>query len=184
MDYLCIKTVPSSEELKNLVLKEIHDFSYARHHSYKITIATIRCQYYWPRMKKDVVDYISRYMECQRVKTKHRHPMGLLQPLSIPEKNWEVVTIDFVTKFLRTMRKHDSIMVVVDKLTKASHFVLAKMTHMTSNIAEICMKEIARLHGIPKAIVSNRNTNFTSKFWRGLFKVFGTNLNFSTAYHP
>jgi hypothetical protein len=74
-------------------------------------------------------------MECQRVKVEHRHPVGFLQPFPIPEKKWEVVTIDFITKFPRTTRKHDSIMVVVDKLTKDAHFVPIKMTHTTTNIA-------------------------------------------------
>ena len=74
-------------------------------------------------------------MECQRVKVEHRHPMIFLQPLSIPKKKWEVVTIDFITKFHRKTRQHDSIMVVVDKLTKDTHFFLAKMTHTTTNIA-------------------------------------------------
>jgi hypothetical protein len=75
-------------------------------------------------------------------------------------------------------------MVVVDKLTKVAHFFLVKMTHTTTNNAKKYMKEISRLHGIPEAIVSDRDTKFTSNFWRGLFKGFGTNLNFSTTYHP
>jgi transposase InsO family protein len=75
-------------------------------------------------------------------------------------------------------------MVVVEKLTKAAHFVPVKTTNTTDNIAEIFMKEIDRLHGIPRKIVSDRDTNFTSNLWRGLFKGFGTNLNFSTTYHP
>jgi hypothetical protein len=69
-------------------------------------------------MKKDVVDYIARCLECQRVKVEHRHPASSLQPLSFPKWKWEVVTIDFITKLSRKTRKHDSIMVVVDKLTK------------------------------------------------------------------
>jgi hypothetical protein len=118
------------------------------------------------------------------VKVEHRHPTGLLQPLSIPEKKWEVMTMDFITGLPRMNKKHDSIMVVVDKLTKASHFVPMKTTHTTTNIAEIFMKEIVRLHGIPRKIVSDKDTKFTSNFRRGLFKGFGTNLNFSTTYHP
>ena len=114
----------------------------------------------------------------------HRHPAGLLQPLPIPEWKWEVVTIDFITKLPRSNRQHDSIMVVVDKFTKAAHFVPVKTTHKATNIAEIYMREIARLHGIPKAIVSDRDSKFTSNFWRGLFKEFGTSLNLSTTYHP
>lgn len=135
-------------------------------------------------MKSDIASYIARCMECQKVKVEHRHPTGLLQPLPIPEWKWEVVTIDFITKLPRSSRQHDSIMVVVDKLTKAAHFVPVKSTHKATNIAEIYMKEIARLHGVPKAIVSNRDSKFTSNFWKGLFKEFGTNLNLSTTYHP
>jgi hypothetical protein len=69
------------------------------------------------------------------VKVEHRPPTGLLQPLPIPEKKWEVVTIDFITKLPKTTRQHDSIMAVVDKLTKEAHFVTVKMTHTTTNIA-------------------------------------------------
>jgi len=94
------------------------------------------------------------------------------------------VIIDFITKLPWSSRQHDSIMVVVDKLTKAAHFVPVKSTHKAANIAEIYMREIARLHGIPKAIVSDRDSKFTSNFWKGLFKEFGTSLNLSTAYHP
>jgi hypothetical protein len=123
-------------------------------------------------------------MECQKVKATHRHPAGLLHPFSIPEKKWEVNTMDFITGLPRTNKKHGSIMVVVEKLTKAAHFVPVKTTHTVANIAEIFMKEIARLHGIPRTIVSDRDTKFTYNFWRGLFKGFGTNINFSTTYHP
>ena len=135
-------------------------------------------------MKKDVSDYIARCMECQKVKAKHRHPMGLLQPLPIPEKKWEVITMDFITVLPRMTKKHDSIMVVVDKLTKVAHFVPVNTMYTTINIAEIFMKEIAKLHGIPRTIVLDRDTKFTSNFWRVLFKGFGININFSTTYYP
>ena len=175
--------VPSSGEIRNLVLKEMHNVPYARHLGYQKTIAAVRSQFFWPGMKRDV-DYIVRCTECHRVKVEHRHPMGLLQPLPILEKKWEMVTIYFITKFPRKTRQHDSIMVVVDKLTKSAHFVPVKTTHTTTNIEEIYMREIARLHGIPRTIVLDRDTKFTSNFWKGLFKGFGTNLNFSTTYHP
>jgi hypothetical protein len=86
-------------------------------------------------MKKDVADYIARCMECQKVKAEHKHPGGLLQPLPIPEKKWEVITMDFIRGLPRTNKKHDSIMVAVEKLTKAAHFVLVKATQTTTNIA-------------------------------------------------
>ena len=82
------------------------------------------------------------------------------------------------------LKQHDSIMVVVDKLKKASHFIPVKSTHKTDDIAKIFMKDIFKLHGFPKAIVSDRDVKFTSNFWKGLFADLGTKLNFSTAYHP
>jgi hypothetical protein len=115
-------------------------------------------------MKKDVVDYIARCMEYQNMKDEHRHPAGLLQPLPISEKKWEVITMDFIIRLPRMNKQHDSIMVVVDKLTKAFHFVPVKTTHTSGNIVEIFMKEIARLHGIPRTIISDRDTKFTSNF--------------------
>ena len=92
-------------------------------------IATARKQYFWRGMKKDMDEYISRCVKCQQVKVEHQHPAGLLQPLPIPEWKWEVISMDFITGFPMTMRQHDSIMVVVDKLTKATHFVPVKSTY-------------------------------------------------------
>jgi hypothetical protein len=92
--------------------------------------------------------------------------------------------MDFITKLPRTNKQHDSIIVVVDKLTKVAHFIPVNITHKETNIVDVYMKEITRLHGIPKIIVSDRDPKITSKFWKGLFNGFGTTLNFSIAYHP
>ena len=91
--------------------------------------------------------------------------------------------MDFIKVFPITWRQHDSIMVVVDNLKKALHFMPVKSTHNTNDIAKIFMKAIFRLHGLPKEIVSDRDVKFTSNFWKGLFTYLGTKLNFSTAYH-
>jgi len=91
--------------------------------------------------------------------------------------------MDFIIGFPMTMRQHDSIMVVVDKLTKLVHFILVKSTHKTYEIANIFMKEIFRLHGLPKAIISDRDTKLTFNFLKGLFKDLRTQLNFNTTYH-
>ena len=94
--------VPSIGELRNLVLKEMHDVPYARYLGYQKTITVVRRNFFWSGMKKDVADYIARCMECQKVKAEHRHPTGLLQPLLIPEKKWEVITMDFIIGLPRT----------------------------------------------------------------------------------
>ena len=100
------------------------------------------------------------------------------------EWKWEVISMDFITGFLMTWNQHDSIMVVVDKLTKAVHFIPVKSIDKTNDIAKIFMRDIFKLHGLPKEIVSDRDVKFTSKFWKGLFADLGTKLKFSTAYHP
>jgi hypothetical protein len=83
----------------------------------------------------------------------------------------------------RTRKWHDSIMVVVDNLTKAAHFIPLKTTHKASDVVDIFMREVAQLHEIPKTIVSNRDPKFTSNLSKGLFKGIKMNLNFSTTYH-
>jgi hypothetical protein len=133
--------------------------------------------------RHEVVDFIAKCLECQKVKAEHRYLACLLQPLLILEWKWEVVTMYFITKLPRTNKQHDSIMVVVDKLTKATHFVPVKLTHKACNIVDIYMREISLLHGVPKTIVFDKDPKFTSNFWKGLFNGFGTNLNFSTTYH-
>jgi hypothetical protein len=135
-------------------------------------------------MKKDIVDYLDKCVECQQVKIKHMHPTGLLHHLPIPEWKWEMISMDFITKFPKSTRQNDAIMVVVVKLRKVSHFIHVKSTCKAIDIANIFMKEIFRLHGIPKEIISNRDTKFTSSFWKSLFVGFVTKFLFSTTYHP
>ena len=91
--------------------------------------------------------------------------------------------MDFITKFPKKIFENDAIMVLVDKLTKETHFISVKITHKATNIVDIYMKEVARLHGNPKAIVLENDLKFTSNFWKGLFNGFATSLNMSTTYH-
>ena len=127
--------------------------------------------------------FIAKYQEFQLVKAEHQHPSGLLQPFPIPEWKWEVINMDFITSLPKIKKQNDSIFVVIDKLSKAAHFIPVKSTYKAMNIVDIFLKEIFRLHGIPKAFISNRGVNFTGNFWRSLFFGLETQLNFSTAYH-
>jgi hypothetical protein len=162
----------------------MHNVTYVGHSGYQKNVAVVKSHYFWLGLKKEIMDYIAKCMECQKVKAEHRHLAGLLQPLPIPEWKWDVVTMDFIIGLPRTSKQHDFIMVVVDKLTKAAHFIPLKTTHRAADVADIFLKEVARLHGIPKTIVSDRDLKFTSNFWKGLFKGFEMNMNFSTTYHP
>ena len=93
-----------------------------------------------------------------------------MQPLPIPNGKWEVISLDFITRLPKNQKQNDSIMVVVDKLRKEAHFIPVKTTHKDANIADIFMKEIFRLHGIPKVIISDIDPKFTCNFWKSLFK--------------
>nr|GEV25920.1 retrovirus-related Pol polyprotein from transposon TNT 1-94 [Tanacetum cinerariifolium] len=118
------------------------------------------------------------------VKIEHQRASGLLQPLDIPVWKWDEISIDFVTGLPQTQRRHDAIWVVVDRLTKSAHFLPIRKDYSVSKLAETFQQEIVRLHGTPSAIVSNKDPRFTSCFWKGLQKAWGTRLKFSTAFHP
>ena len=135
-------------------------------------------------MKNELVEYIAKCFECQQVKTEHQHPVGLLQPLPIPRWKWEIISLDFIIGLPRNQNQNDSIMVVVDKLSKAAHFIPVNTTYKASNIIDIFMKQIFHLYGIPKVIISDGDPKFTGNLWKSLFKGLNTTLNFSTSFHP
>eukprot|EP00253_Pinus_taeda_P013617 PITA_13617 len=176
--------VPSQDKIKNLIMDEFHVSHYAGHPGYQKMITAIRKEYFWPGMKKDIAEYLARCLECQQIKAEHQHPAGLLQPLPIPEWKWKIISMDFITGLPKTKKGNDSIMVIVDKLSKAAHFIPVQSTYRAPQIAHVFMQNMFRLHGLPKVIISDRDVKFTSAFWRTLFADLGTQLNFSTAYHP
>jgi hypothetical protein len=135
--------VPNVQDLKHMIQHEIHNVLYAGHLRYQKTMAAIKSHYFWLGMKKEIAEYIANCMECQKVKVENRHTTGLLQPLTILEWKWEVVTMDFITKLPIIGKFHDSIMVVVDKLMKVSHFIPLKTTHKATEVVDIFMKEVA-----------------------------------------
>eukprot|EP00253_Pinus_taeda_P009116 PITA_09116 len=182
--YQKILYVPNQNSIKNLILDEFHISHYAGHPCYQKMITTIGKDYFWPWMKKNVAEYLAQCLECQQIKAEHQHLDGLLQPLPIPEWKCETISIDFITELPKAKKNNDSIMVVVDKLSKATHFIYVQSTYRAAQIAHIFMQNVFRLHGLPKTIISDRDVKFTSAFWRTLFVELGTQLNFSTAYHP
>ena len=165
----------------------LHKPPYARHPSDQKMITSLKKKLFWPNLKEDLVDYLSRCLECQQLKAEHQHPSGLLQPLPIPKWKWEQISLDFIIGFPLTQKQHDSIMVVVDKLSKLSkdaHFIPVKSSYKAVNVAKIFLKEIFQLHEVPKMVISDRDFKFTSNFWNSLFAGFETKINFSTSYHP
>jgi hypothetical protein len=130
-------------------------------------------------MKREIAEYVARCDSCQRIKAEHQRPAGLLQPLQIPQWKWDEIGMDFIVGLPRTRADYDSIWVVVDRLTNAAHFIPVKTTDNNAVLAELYMSQIVCLHGIPKKIVSDRGTQFTSHFWQQLREALGTHLKFS-----
>ena len=115
-------------------------------------------------MKRDVGKFISKCMNFQLVKFEKKKPSGLSQPLEIPEWKWEQVSMDFIDGLPRTRSDHDSIWVIVDRLTKSARFIPVKSNRIAAKLAELYMKWVVRFNGVPKGIVSDRDPLFTSGF--------------------
>ncbi|XP_052725957.1 uncharacterized protein LOC128194408 [Vigna angularis] len=140
--------------------------------------------FWWPGMKSDVARFVASCLTCQRAKAEHQRPGGLLQQLEIPEWKWDSISMDFVTHLPRTVRNHDSIWVIVDRLTKSAHFLAVNLKMSMTNLAKLYIQEIVRLHGVPSSIISDRDTRFTSRFWQSLQSELRSKLQMSSAYHP
>ena len=176
--------IPDCDDLKRFIMDELHKRPYTGHPGYQKMIMTTRKQFYWPGLKKYIANYLAKCLECQQVKMEHRHPTGLLQHLPILELKWETISMDFITGLPRSTKKNYAIMVIVDKLRKSAHFIPVKSTCKEIDISKIFMKEIFKLHGMPKKIISDRDTKFTSRFWKSLMAGFEKKLLFNTSYHP
>ncbi|KAB2607658.1 S ribonuclease [Pyrus ussuriensis x Pyrus communis] len=176
--------VPNNVELKKEILDEAHISAYAMHPGTTKMDHTIRPFYYWPGMKREIAEYVSKCAVCQQVKAERKKPFGLMQPLPVPEWKWENITMDFVYKLPRTHNGFDGIWVIVDRLTKSAHFIPVREKYSLSRLAELFISKIVKYHGVPVSIVSDRDPQFTSKFWVAFQEALGTRLLYSTAYHP
>ena len=113
-----------------------------------------------------------------------KHPSGMLPLIFILEWKWEVISMDFITGLPKTMKQHDCIMVIMDMLTKDAYFIPVKYTFSASHVALVFIRDVVRLHSVPKKIVSDKDVKFTSRFWKELFASLGIDLAFNTTYHP
>ncbi|WMV58217.1 hypothetical protein MTR67_051602 [Solanum verrucosum] len=144
----------------------------------------LRQHYWWSGMRRDILNYISRCLSCQQVKAEHLRPGGELQKLSIPEWKWERITMDFVVGLRRTSRGHDSIWVIMDRLTKSAYFIPVHTSYSAERLARIYIRDVVRVHGVPVSIISNWGPQFTSSFWRTFHDELGTRVDLSTTFHP
>ncbi|GKE63542.1 putative reverse transcriptase domain-containing protein, partial [Tanacetum coccineum] len=140
--------------------------------------------YWWPRMKKDIAKYVSKCLTCLKVNAENQRPSGLLQQPEIPIWKWKGIAMDFVIKLPRTSSGHDTIWVIMNRLTKSAHFLPIREDYKMDRLARLYLNKIIARHGVPISIISDRDSHFTSRFWQSIQEALGTRLDISTTYHP
>jgi len=177
--WLCVPRCSTRE----LLIREVHGGSLAGHYGENKTLIMLREHYYWLGMEKDVQDILKRCGTYQVAKSHSLHH-GLYTSLPIPTTPCVDVSMNFILRLPKTQRNKDSIFVVVDRFSKLSHFIPCNKTNHATYISELYFREVARLHGISRSIVFDRDTKFLSRFWITLWRKLGTKLMYSTTCHP
>ncbi|GJU80845.1 reverse transcriptase domain-containing protein [Tanacetum coccineum] len=182
----CIKNrswLPLFGNLRDLMMHESHKSKYSIHPGSDKMYQDLKKLYWWPNMKAIIAEYVGKCLTCSRVKAECQKPSGLLVQPEIPMWKWERITMDFVTKLPRTSNGHDTIWVIVDRITKSAHFIPIKETDSMEILTRLYIKEIVSRHGVPISIISDRDSRFTSRFWQSMQSALGTQLDMSTTYH-
>lgn len=175
--------VPESEDLRVRILRQHHDNPSAGHPGRAKTFELLSRSYYWKGMNTDTRRYVENCRTCGRTKPRHDRHQGLLQPLPIPERPWQDISVDFITH-LPASSGFDAIFVVVDRLTKMRHYVPCYMTDSAEEAARLFTREIYRLHGAPTSIVSDRDVRFVNSFWEHLSNRLQLDTRLTVAHRP
>jgi hypothetical protein len=174
--------VPRKEASKKKILGEAHTLRYSIHLGSTKMYHDLRRQFWWIRMKRETARYVSECDTCRKVKVDYMKPRGLLQPIS--DWKWDDISIDFIVGLLTTAHKFDSIWVIVDRLTKSTHFITVHTKYRVQKYAEIYIACVLCLYGVPQTIVFDRGSQFVAGFWEQLHASLETRLIHSLAYHP
>jgi len=169
-------------QLKKKILQASHDSPLVGHQGFTKTYRAIRERFSWKGLKEDALQHVRECNVCQRNKGEMSHPTGLLQPLPIPEGKWEGI-LNFITG-LPMVQGKDFLFVIVDRLMKYTHFFAISAHYIVVQVAKMFLREVFRLHGLPKTIVSDRDSHFMGGFWQEIFRLVGMELTPSTSYHP
>ena len=174
--------VPSS--LRRHIIEEIHEtMTGAAHGGFERTYGRIANGYFWPRMTRDIRAFVSTCSICQKIKHARHLPYGLLQPIPIPTQPFEVITMDFIGELPRSQH-YDSIFVLICKLTKYAFFIPCDTKLTEKCTAQLFFDKIVTHVGLPKQIISDRDTRWRNLFWKEVCEAMGSRRALTTAYHP
>ena len=176
--------VPDVDTLRVEILSEIHDTPFGGHLGASRTLEQVSRLFTWPQLFDDVKEYVRTCHGCQSNKAVHTGQKGLLQPLDIPGRRWESVGLDFIIALPKTAEGNTQILVYIDRLTKMVHLRALKEDATAKDVARSFIHDVFRLHGLPSGLISDRDSKFTSAFWRECLRVLGTSRNMSTAFRP
>nr|GFA80470.1 putative reverse transcriptase domain-containing protein [Tanacetum cinerariifolium] len=176
--------LPCYGDLRSVIMHESHKSKCSIYPGSEKMYQDVKKLYWWPNMKADIAMYVSKCLTCAGVKAEHQRPSGLLVQLAIPEWKWDNITMDFITKLLKSSQGIDTIWVIVDRLTKSAHFLPIRENDPLDKLARLYLNRIVARHGIPISIICDRDGRFTSNFWKSIQKALGIDICMSTAYHP
>ena len=168
--------------LRNSIMLRYHSTPSAGHFSTRKTEELISRFYFWPNLHEDVDEFVKQCLECATLKDKPHAPYGLSQISFTPKKPWTHINVDFITD-LPPSAGYTIIMSTVDQFSKMTHFIPVQQLPSAEDVANLFMKEIFRLHGLPVAITSDRGSQFTSRFWKKLLELLNIRPIYSTAHH-
>jgi len=175
--------VPDTSDLHRRIVALSHNSRLAGHSGRWKTLELVSRNYWWPQMSRYVGRYISTCDMCLWTKSFRRPPIGELHPLPIPSAPWDTISVDFIVE-LPQSAGHDSVMVVVDSVTKHAHFVSTVTTISAAGATHLFLNHVWKHHGLPRKVVSDRGPQFVAEFTRELYRLLGIKLAATTAYHP
>ena len=176
--------VPDDEGIKTRIIQELHSTPYSAHPGVQRTIGRVRQSFFWKGMTGDVRQFVENCPVCQMEKSDHQLAKGKLTSTQIPEEKWKEISIDFVTDLPLTQGRKDTILTIVDKATRMIHLVPCRKNITAVATAQLLWQHVVKLHGVPRAIYSDRGPQFTAASWQELWRLTGTRLKYSSAYHP
>ncbi len=146
------------------------------------TLDFVQRWFWWPEMLRDVRSFVKACPVCAQQKSSNQRPAGLLHPLPIPQRPWSHISMDCITGL--PVSEGNSVVLVVDRFSKASHFIALPKLPSAKDTAEIVLQNIARINGIPVDIVTDQGPQFMSRYWRAFWSLFGSSVSLSSGFHP